>query len=126
MTETLGALTDNLATIISHQRDILQKVETEGEAIAGPIMDIMGSIQFQDIIRQQLEQLDRMAEMVDEHIGSIGVMLASRRVEPGEETLSQKLDNMFSTYVMAGQREAHMAAHGQVESKDSGSLIEMF
>jgi methyl-accepting chemotaxis protein len=126
MKQTLGALTDNVTTIISHQRDILQKVETESEAIAVPIMDIMGSIQFQDIIRQQLEQLDLMADMVDGHIGSIGVMLDSGRDELEEETLSQKLDNMFSNYVMATQRDTHLAAHGQAVSKDAGSLIELF
>ena len=72
---TLSALTDNLMMLIAHQRDILQKVESENESIAGPIMDIMGSIQFQDIIRQQLEQLSRMAEMVGDHIQAIEVML---------------------------------------------------
>jgi len=123
---TLGALTDNLTTIVSHQRDILQKVETEGVAIAVPIMDMMGSVQFQDIIRQQLEQLERTAETVDTHIRSIGEMLESRRDAPDTQTLSQKLDALFDTYVMADQREAHMAAHGQAESTDAGSLIEMF
>jgi methyl-accepting chemotaxis protein len=124
--ETLSALTDNLMMLIAHQRDILQKVESEGESIARPIMDLMGSIQFQDIVRQQLEQLSRMAEMVGDHIQSIEVMLEDPRGGMDEETLSQKLDNMFSNYVMASQRETHMAAHGHSESVKAVSLIEMF
>lgn len=68
----------------------------------------MGSIQFQDIIRQQLEQLDRMAETVDDHIQAIDAMLEGRRDDLDEETLSQKLDNVFNNYEMAGQRETHM------------------
>ena len=128
ITETLGALTDNLTTVISHQRDVLQKVETEGQEIARPIMDIMGSIQFQDIIRQQLEQLDRTAGMVDEHIGSIGAMLEAGNEDAGEETLSGKLDEMYNSYVMADQRDAHLAARGEEvgEQEKTGSLIEMF
>ena len=43
-----------------------------------------------------------------------------------EETLSQKLDNMFNNYVMTSQRETHRAAHGQSESLKADSLIEMF
>jgi methyl-accepting chemotaxis protein len=124
--DTLSALTDNLMMLIAHQRDILQKVEGEGESIARPIMNLMGSIQFQDIIRQQLEQLSRMAEMVGDHIQGIEVMLEDPRADMDEETLSQKLDNMFNNYVMASQRETHMAAHGESESLKAVSLIEMF
>ena len=123
---TLSALTDNLMILIAHQRDILQKVETENAAIARPIMDIMGSIQFQDIIRQQLEQLSRMAEIVGDHIQAIDVMLEDQRDDMGEETLSQKLDDMFNNYVMADQRETHLSVHGQAVSKEAGSLIELF
>jgi methyl-accepting chemotaxis protein len=122
---TLNALGDNLIALIAHQRDILQKVESEGESIARPIMDIMGSIQFQDIIRQQLEQLDRMAQTVSEHVQSIGAMLADPGNAMGEATLSQKLDGMFDSYVMARQRDTHMAARGQSIEKPAGSLIEM-
>jgi len=68
----------------------------------------MGSIQFQDIIRQQLEQLGLMAETVGDHIQAIDVMLEERRDDMDEETLSQKLDNVFNNYEMAGQRETHM------------------
>jgi methyl-accepting chemotaxis protein len=126
MTETLGVLADNITTIVTHQRDILQKVETEGGAIAGPIMDIMGSIQFQDIIRQQLEQLDRMAGMVDKHMGSIGAMLEAGSETAEEDTLSAKLDDMFASYVMASQRVAHMAVRGEEVADKTDSLIEMF
>jgi methyl-accepting chemotaxis protein len=124
--DTLSALTDNLMMLIAHQRDILQKVEGEGESIARPIMDLMGSIQFQDIVRQQLEQLSRMAEMVGDHVQAIEVSLEDPRGDMGEQTLSQKLDDMFSNYVMASQRETHMAAHGESESLKAVSLIEMF
>jgi methyl-accepting chemotaxis protein len=123
---TLSALTENLMILIAHQRDILQKVETESESVAKPIMDLMGSIQFQDIIRQQLEQLSRMADTVGDHIRAIDVMLEDPCGDMGEETLSQKLDNMFDDYVTVGQRETHLSVHGQAVSKEAGSLIELF
>ena len=126
ITDTLGALTDDLMTLITHQRDILQKVESEGAAIARPILEIMGSIQFQDIIRQQLEQLGRMTATVDDHLRSVGAMLEERREGFPGETLTRKLDAMFSSYVMADQREAHLAARGQAATREAGSLIELF
>ncbi|MCW6513067.1 methyl-accepting chemotaxis protein [Lichenifustis flavocetrariae] len=123
---TLSALTDNLMTLVAHQRDILQKVESENEAIAKPLMDMMGSIQFQDIIRQQLEQLSRMATQVGEHLAAISAMLGPNNTDMGGEMLSEKLDQLFNTYVMAGQRETHMAARGQAVSQDTAARIELF
>jgi hypothetical protein len=126
ITETLSALTNNLMTLIAHQRDILQKVEGESEVIAQPIMDIMGNIQFQDIIRQQLEQLGHMAETVGNHIQSIRMMLEDEKDDLGHETLSHKLDSMFDNYVMARQRETHLNVRGQDVVKETASLIELF
>ena len=124
--ETLSGLTDNLLSLITHQRDILAKVESENEAIAQPLIDIMGSIQFQDIIRQQLEQLDRMAATVGHRIDAIGKMLGDEREALGDETLSQKLDDMFSGYVMDSQRATHFAAQGQSANHTAGARIELF
>ncbi len=124
--ETLGGLTDNLMTLIAHQRDIMQKVEAENEVIARPIMDIMGSIQFQDIIRQQLEQLGLMTEVVDKHVQAIGGMLEHQHPNMSEDALSEKLDNLWNTYVMADQRRTHLAARGEEDAPQTASLIEMF
>ncbi|MCW6511560.1 methyl-accepting chemotaxis protein [Lichenifustis flavocetrariae] len=124
--QTLSALTDNLMTLVAHQRDILQKVEIENEAIAKPLMDMMGSIQFQDIIRQQLEQLSRMATQVGEHLAAVSAMLGSAKTDMDDEMLSDKLDQMFNGYVMAGQRETHMAARGQAVTQDTAARIELF
>jgi hypothetical protein len=44
----------------------------------------------------------------------------------GEETLSQKLDEMFGSYVMDRQRATHVAALGRSAVAEVGSLIELF
>ena len=55
----IGNLTENLERLISHQRDVLAKVQEESVGIAQPILELMASIQFQDIVRQQLQSLAR-------------------------------------------------------------------
>jgi methyl-accepting chemotaxis protein len=126
VSHTLDSLTDDLTTIVSHQRDVLQKVETESAAVAGPIMYIMGKIQFQDIIRQQLDQLERTALMVDGHIVSVRAMLEDPAVDLGGVTLLDQLDGMYANYVMAGQRETHRTALGKAADREAARLIEMF
>jgi methyl-accepting chemotaxis protein len=126
ITHTLGSLADDLTTIVSHQRDVLQKVEAESAAAARPIMELMGSIQFQDIVRQQLEQVERMAAMVDDHIGSLSDALTRQDAEFREISLTAKLEQMYDGYVMADQRQAHSQALGGQAETNTGSLIEMF
>ncbi|MDR3514197.1 MAG: methyl-accepting chemotaxis protein [Azospirillaceae bacterium] len=65
----VGELTDNLHRLISHQRDTLTKVQQENERLAAPIMEMVGSIQFQDVVKHRLEALvhvsDRMIDSSD-------------------------------------------------------------
>jgi hypothetical protein len=126
ITATLGALTENLLTVVTYNRDVMHKVETESAAIGGPIMDIMAGLQFQDIIRQQLEQLDQMAGMVDSHLQSVGAGLANHEDGQGEATLLSKLDGQYGNYVMARQRQTHLEALGQGQPQAAVSLIELF
>jgi len=47
--KTITDLTDDLEKLIGHQREVLIRVHHESEAIAHPIMELLDSIQFQDI-----------------------------------------------------------------------------
>jgi methyl-accepting chemotaxis protein len=123
---TLGSLTENLLALIAHQRAIMAKVATENEAITHPLMEIMGSVQFQDIVRQQLEQLIRMASHVDSHIASLTAMLEARLDKDDLPTLTETLDGLFGSYVTQSQREAHLSAQGQAVEPEPVARIELF
>jgi methyl-accepting chemotaxis protein len=122
----LSGLSGSLSKLTAHEREILRKVEDESTSIASPIMDIMGSIQFQDIIRQQLGQLKLMSDAVGDQVESIGTMLESPHARMPETSLSERLDEMFSSYVMKHQRETHVAAMGRSMEKEPVAAIELF
>jgi methyl-accepting chemotaxis protein len=124
--ETLSALSGNLMTLVTHQRDTLSKVESENESIAQPVMDAMGNIQFQDIVRQQLKQLISMAEMVSDHMRTIGAALDEPRGDFSATSLSQKLDGQFGSYVMERQFTTHLSAQGQAVTTEAVASIELF
>jgi methyl-accepting chemotaxis protein len=124
--ETLSALSDNLMTLVAHQRDTLSKVESENESIAHPVMDAMGNIQFQDIVRQQLKQLVCMAEMVSDHMQTVGAALKEPQGDFSATSLSQKLDDLFGSYVMERQCTTHLSAQGHAIATDAVASIELF
>jgi methyl-accepting chemotaxis protein len=121
----LTDLTGNLVSMLTHQRSVINKIETENESIARPIMDMMGKMQFQDIIRQQLGQLISTATMVDEHVQHVSRCLNDPADDVGL-TLEQKLDDVFGGYVMERQRETHLSARGQAAARTPVALIELF
>jgi len=124
--ETLSALSGNLMTLVTHQRDTLSKVESENESIAQPVMDAMGNIQFQDIVRQQLKQLISMAEMVGNHMRTVGAALEEPHGDFSATSLSQKLDGQFGSYVMERQFVTHLSAQGQASTTEAVASIELF
>lgn len=123
---TVAHLAENLELLISHQRDVLTKVHTENLRIAEPIKELMASIQFQDIIRQQLNSLTTTSAMVDEHIESVRRVLGNLSDDLNIHSLSEKLKDTYDRYVMAQQRNAHLQAEGSDATEAEGLRIELF
>ncbi|MDR3517423.1 MAG: methyl-accepting chemotaxis protein [Azospirillaceae bacterium] len=64
----VGELTENLHKLVDYQRDILTKVQRENESLSIPIMQMIGSIQFQDVVKHRLTSLvhcfDRISKTI--------------------------------------------------------------
>ena len=123
---SLDWLADDVGTIVSHQGEVLQKVEAESEAVAHPIIEIMGSVQFQDIVRQRLEQLEGLLTTVDDHVAELRESLPGRDGEDDDAPLMRKLDAAYGDFRMHSQRQSFHAARDGVEVEDATPLIEMF
>lgn len=127
VSDGLGLLTTNLMLLLQHQREVLGRIKAENEDIAEPIMSMMGSIQFQDIVRQQIEQVVSMAMEVKAHIGAVKEGLHDPATLPEIETLTVRLEKLFSTYVMREQRDIHGAVLGKGSAPEAAvASIELF
>ena len=122
----LSALTGSLGPLRRHQIEILGEIERGGEAIAGPILDMMGAVQFQDIIRQQIEQIVKMSDLVGNHIELVGSMISSRQDDANLIELASKLDGLYSQYVMNAQREVHQSVLGTNVTDTAMPRIQLF
>jgi len=126
VSRTLGAFSQNVYAIVRHERKVLDEVEHEEQGISDSILDAIGRLQFQDIIRQQLEQLEQTFVMVDGHMANLGAALAERRTPSLDESLWAKLEGQFETYHMEDQRVSHRAALGQPTKLATAPKIELF
>jgi len=105
----ISSLSGHLGDLLRHYRDILGRVGAENELIAKPIMSLMGGMQFQDIVRQQIQHSTQMTAAVGRHMNALNGYLSDAD-KPAPRSLAGKLDRMFKSYVMEAQRRNHHAA----------------
>jgi methyl-accepting chemotaxis protein len=115
--------------VTQHETEVLTTIQQDNRKLTEMFMNALASVQFQDVTRQQLEQVGNALNRLDEHL----VMLADRldrmddpsfRMKP----LSDRLDQIYSTYVMNSQRQSHRAAlgPGRASADDGGPKVELF
>jgi methyl-accepting chemotaxis protein len=121
MTAAFEGLAARLATVITEQRDMLARIKQDSEAIVRPIMDLAASVQFQDITRQQLEHAGQATGNVAAHLEAVATAIEAGGGLPSG-TLKDCLDEIYASYVMARQRNAHQGD----EHESKGALIELF
>lgn len=83
------------------------------QRLADMFMDVMASVQFQDVTRQQVEQVVDALDRLDRHATLLGERL--HRFEDPEyvfQPLTEHLEQMYDSYVMNSQRDSHASALG--------------
>lgn len=101
----LAASNQNLA---KRERTTLQGIAKSSDKLATMFMDTLASVQFQDVTRQQIEQVIGGMTRLDKQL----VRLAELIENPSEgettlQPLAKQLDDVFSGYVMDRQRRTH-------------------
>jgi methyl-accepting chemotaxis protein len=128
ISDTVAELTENLQKLLSHQRDTMTKVQGENERLSDPIMQMIGSIQFQDVVKSRLLAIvhcfDKLSDVVE---GSMQRLSRTDGLSP--ETIntivSQRLDEMvrFATDELQDNRQPEAAL---ADAGSQGVAIELF
>jgi methyl-accepting chemotaxis protein len=126
ISNSISELTVNLGRLIGHQRDVVVKFQESSEMIAHPIMTLIGSIQFQDVTRQQLQHVSQAIEFVTCHSEQLGRFLEDLGMDRDFESAQTGITELVSRYVMSEQRNIHNAVVGSEKAEDKGTLVELF
>ena len=109
----LADLGHSYGELLTSQREVMQTIAGNSQELSKLFMDAIASVQFQDVTRQQLEQVANALSRLDEH----ACLMAERlhKYEDGAfafEPLSKHLDQLYAGYVMQSQRQSHHEAMG--------------
>ena len=107
----LHELGENYESLMRHESGVLTEVQASSRKLAEMFMDAQASVQFQDVSRQQLEQVIQALYRLDGHAGMLADRLRAFEQEDfSYQPIAEHLDALYSRYVMEGQRSVHDAS----------------
>jgi methyl-accepting chemotaxis protein len=108
--------------------EIIEGVKSGHQDIVMGLSEALGQIQFQDVIRQRVEQVQKAQEELNEHLQSMADQLIDKPWDPQSMvSLRQRLDEQLASYVMQSQRDTHQDVVGSpAASAHARPNIELF
>ncbi len=114
--------------VTEHGAGVMATITESSRQLADMFMSALASVQFQDVTRQQIEQVVDALNRLDGH----SVMLAERLAQLEDpsfelQPLATHLDQIYSNYVMDSQRNTHNSVtRGDTSPSQGGPKVELF
>jgi len=103
--------------------EVIDGVNAGHCALLEMITEALGTVQFHDIMRQRIVQVQAALEELDLHLSGVADQLCDFAWDPAAMTaLRQKLETQVHSYVMHSQVQAHQSVVGQ---KNNTSHIDL-
>jgi len=114
--------------LVNRQGDVLGTIHGGSERLSSMFVQAMASVQFQDVVRQQLEHVNHAVTRLDTYLRQLAEVLRQPGSSTFPEPVAQQLNAMFDGYVMDKQRQAHSRSVGgkAATPADTGPKIELF
>ena len=118
----LASLGSGYQQLLEHDLHVLGTVKGSSEELGRMFMDVLASVQFQDITRQQIEQVLKALSKLDEHCANLARRILAAEDENFQYTpLNERLAELYNSYVMDTQRASHQQAlHQPVRGTSAG------
>jgi methyl-accepting chemotaxis protein len=124
----LDELGKSYKEVTEHEAEVMSTITDSSQQLASMFMSALASVQFQDVTRQQIEQVVDALNRLDTH----STLLADRLNQFEDpnfalQPLSVHLDQIYSNYVMDSQRDTHhQASQRGAASVKAGPKVELF
>ncbi len=102
--------------LLQHSVEAMASIRESSSSLTAMFMDTLASVQFQDITRQQLDQVGNALDRLDAHAQALSGRLLSAEEETYQYVpLNAHLEQVYGSYVMDQQRQTHQQVlhHGE-------------
>ena len=125
----LDSMGSNYHRLMKRDEETLANISNTSQKLSSMFMEVLASIQFQDVTRQQIEQVQNALNRLDSHVVQLVEMMRSRDFT-NAASIKEHIDQMFEGYVMEKQRDVHASAMGGTNPASGASAapqkIELF
>ena len=125
----LDSMGSNYHKLMKRDEATLANLSSTSQTLSTMFMDVLASIQFQDVTRQQIEQVQNALSRLDTHVAQMVEMMRSKDFS-NAASIKEHLDQIYEGYVMDKQRDVHSAAMGGTTKAGNASTatakIELF
>ena len=134
----LTTLGHSYEQLTRREKDTFATISKSSEKLGEMFMETMASVQFQDVTRQQIEQVIAGMNRLDDHALGLAAMLERAdeyaSAAPPIKPLKQEIGAVYDGYVMDEQRAVHRRVLGNVTTPaeeptspaSKGGNIELF
>ena len=127
--DLIARLTRNNKRLVERDKESLSFLNNTNATLSAMFMDVLSNIQFQDVTRQQIEQVQNALNRLDMHVAQMVEMMQSRDFS-NAASIKEHIDQIYEGYVMDKQRSIHTSViDGDVQTDGDSAAsnkIELF
>ena len=117
-------LFSNVAFVMT---EVIAQVDRQNAAVVEVVTDLMGRVQFQDVVRQKLEKVIEQIKAISKYNIALLKWLASPETEGKPKEIEELLETFYKSYVMEPQRDVHERTVNKVSvRREEAPKIELF
>lgn len=112
LSQTIAQMSERLGKIVPYLTGLSNHMESGMHTVSSDIITALGHMQFQDVNRQLLEQVEVALDSLSEHASALYAVVG-RNAPPPPQQLRDLMERWSKSYVMHEQRVAHQEALGR-------------
>ena len=116
----ISSMGSNYHKLMARDEEMLGRLSNTSQTLSSMFMEVLANIQFQDVTRQQIEQVQTALKRLDTHVAQMVEMMRNKDFS-NAASIKDHIDEIYQGYVMETQRDVHAAALGGTSASGSSS-----
>ena len=124
--DDLNAMNDAFNDVSQYLSNVTAESNNAMAQIHEDIVGALGHMQFQDISRQQIEQVGKALDHLNAYFAELRQVFASADPDQPWQPLADRIENLRRSYVMQSQHATHDTVAGRRTAAEDRPAIELF
>lgn len=106
--DSMGA---SYGKMLRSDEESVERLKAVSHILSKLFIEVLGSVQFQDVTRQQIELVQGSLSRLDNHMAEMVELMRSTD-QSSSASIKEHIDQIYGGYVMDAQRDVHISAVG--------------